>query len=173
MSKKNKKIKGLKRVNKIINEFCDQFGVTARPAAEFIAILEDREITYSFVVTDPADKYFIPFINKLAPDITADIFLVSLFHEIGHLYTQFNFSEETWNRGWETKEAISKAIELCEERDEALIEMKNNEYFNLPEEKAATLWGINYIRTHEQEVAEFWAELQPALMRMFRKNGLI
>ena len=47
------------------------------------------------------------------------------------------------------------------------------EDFNLSVERAATEWALNYMATHSDEIAEFWSELQPAILRFYRKNGLI
>lgn len=167
------KLKGLKRVDRIINEFTKQFGIEAHLGTDFCAYIEDREINYPIVLVDAADKYFVPFIQSIDPHIQADIFVISLLHEVGHIYTKFNLSQEEWDKDWVAKAAIDNAIQATEDEDEASFERLNNEYFNLPDEIAATKWALNYIKKHETEVAEFWAELQPAIHRFYRKNGVI
>ena len=90
-------------------------------------------------------------------------------HEVGHHFTRFNFSEDVWDQNDEVKEHISVALGKCPDK----AAKWNNVYFNLETEKAATAWGLNYLATHSDEVTEFWAELQPAIMRFYRKNGLL
>lgn len=172
MSKKNK-LKGLKRVNRIINEYLERFGVTASLGTDFCCYMEKRHINYSLLVTDHSDKYFKPFVASLAPNLKADTFLVSLFHEVGHVYTLYNFSDADWNFGWDEKQDIDDKIQNCPEDDEKTVEEQNYRYFNLPEEIAATRWALTYMENYSEDVEEFWAELQPAIMRFFRKNGLI
>ena len=163
------KLKGLKRVNRIINEFLDQFGLTAQLESEFSYWRDDFHIGYALVVVDAADKYFLPFCEHIDNRVKADAFLISLMHEVGHHFTQFSFSDETWEQNNEVKEYISVALGKCPDK----AAKWNNVYFNLETEKAATAWGLNYLATHSEEVAEFWAELQPAIMRFYRKNGLL
>lgn len=166
-----KKLKGAKRVNRIINEYLKRFNIKAELDLDFSCYMRKYKITYALMVADPADKYFIPFVKSLAPDFEADIFLISLFHEVGHAFTQFNLSTEVWFEGWRDKDDLESIINETE--DEDIIREQNMRYFNLPEEKAATEWAINYMRTHADDVADFWAELQPAIMRFFRKNKLV
>lgn len=164
------KLKGAKRVNRIINDFLSEnFGLTAQLEPDFSYWREDFHIGYSLAVVKECDKYFISFCNHLNPNIKADIFLISLMHEVGHHFTQFNFSESDWDDANDIKDHISTVLGKCPQK----AAKWNNIYFNLEVEKAATAWGLNYLNTHAEEVAEFWAELQPAIMRFYKKNGLI
>ena len=49
----------------------------------------------------------------------------------------------------------------------AIIHQK---YFDLPVEYEATMWAIDYMRNNAQKVAEFWKELQEAIMEFYRLN---
>ena len=117
------------------------------------------------------DKFFNKFVTGLAPNIKADIFLTSLFHEVGHIYTQYNLSESEWDYGWDEKADIENILN-DQSIDEKVIEEQHMRYFNLPEEIAATRWAITYMEKYADDVAEFWNELQPAILRFFRKNGV-
>ena len=163
------KLKGLKRVNRIINEFLNQFGLTARLESDFYYWRNDFHIGYALTTVDAADKYFLPFCNHIDNRVKADAFLIGLMHEVRHHFTRFNFSEDVWDQNDEVKEHLSIALSKCPDK----AAKWNNIYFNLETEKAATAWGLNYIATHSEEIAEFWAELQPAIMRFYRKNGLL
>ena len=163
------KLKGLKRVNRIINEFLNQFGLTARLESDFYYCRNDFHIGYALTTVDAADKYFLPFCEHINPTIKADAFLISLMHEVAHHFTQFNFSDEEWERTDEIKEHIS--IQLTKNPGKAA--KWNNVYFNLSVERAATEWALNYMATHSEEIEEFLAELQPSILRFYRKNGLL
>ena len=163
------KLKGLKRVNRIINEFLNQFGLTAQLESDFSYWRDDFHIGYALVVVNAADEYFLPFCNHVDNRVKADAFLISLMHEVAHHFTRFNFSDEEWERTDEIKEHIS--TQLTKNPNKAA--KWNNIYFNLSVEKEATAWALNYMATHSDEIEEFWAELQPAIMRFYRKNGLL
>lgn len=163
------KLKGVKRIDRIINEFVEQFGLTAGLDKDFGYYRDGFHIGYSLVATNAeADEYLTAFCNHLNPDIKADIFLISLFHEIGHHFTQFNFSEADWDKSDEVKDHIETAYGRYPKK----AAKWNNIYFNLNVEKAATEWGLNYMQTHIDEVNAFWTELQPAIMRFYRKNNV-
>ena len=144
------KLKGLKRVNRIINEFLDQFGLTAQLESEFSYWPDDFHIGYALTVVDAADKYFLPFCEHIDNRVKADAFLVSLMHEVGHHFTQFSFSDETWEQNDEVKEHISVVLGKCPNK----AAKQNNVYFNLETEKAATAWGLNYLATKKKKKAQ-------------------
>lgn len=126
-------------------------------------------IGYALVVVDAADKYFLPYCHHIRPGVKADAFLISLIHEVAHHFTRFNFSDATWEQNDEVKEHIPVALGKCPDK----AAKWNNVYFNLDVERRQPNGGLNYLATHSDEVAEFWAELQPAIMRFYRKNGLL
>ena len=166
---RKKKLKGLKRIDKIINKFLsDEFGLTAKLNTDFEYNRNTHIIGYSLAVTEDADKYFITFCNHLNPNIKADIFILSLMHEIAHHFTQFNFSEYDWEDSNNIKDKISINLGLYPEKASKWY----NSYFNLEVEKVATEWGLNYIDTHSQKILDFWNELQPAILRFYKKNGV-
>lgn len=169
MNMGNNKLKGLKRIDRIINEFTAQFGLAATLETDFCYYYNTHRVAYALTVVDESAKYFIPYCKHLNKNVTADIFLISLLHEIGHHFTRFNFSEDEWERVHEEKEHIEKALG----RNPKKAAKWNNIYFNLDVERAATEWGLNYMITHEDEVAEFWEELKAAILRFYRKNGLL
>lgn len=162
------KLKGLKRVNRIINEFTSQFGLDAHIEPDFGYYRDDHSVAYSLVVCS-ADQYFIPYCNHIDNRVKADVFLVSLMHEIAHHFTQFNFSNEEWIKTDEIKEHISTQLTKYPEK----AAKWNNVYFNLSVERAATEWALHYMVVHSDEIEAFWNELQPAIMRFYKKNGLI
>ena len=92
------------------------------------------------------DKFFKDFVNKLNSQCkTINPFLLSILHEIGHI--------ETWSdEASKEKDMIYGLLELKYDAEEVLTEDKLEEYcnlyFNIPLEKDATLWGIDYALSH-------------------------
>lgn len=163
---------GLETIDEIINDFVGQFGLDAELDNDFSSYIEDDLIGYPLVMIDAADKYFIPFTRNLAPDVDIDIYIVSLMHEVGHIFTREQFDDEAWQADCDAKNRIDAGMALLK-NDEESVEALYNEYFNLPDEKAATLWGLNYIRNNFEEISAFWSRLQAAIMNFYQMNGVI
>ena len=77
----------------------------------------------------------------------------------------------------EEEESLKKRIEvnvinLKKNSTPEEVAKANYEYFNMPDEVAATNWAIDYIRNNTEKVAEFWNELQPAIMRCYNLTEL-
>ena len=166
-----KTLKGKKRINRIINNYLRKFGLKGILDTDYCAYLEDKTVGYALMVTDASDKYFIPFCESIDKEVKADTFILSIFHEIGHFMTWDNFTDREIENGFLAKDLIDAAINATE--DDEVIARENYNYFNLPEERAATEWGLNYIKTHAAEVGKFWAILKPAIMQFYKKNHLI
>jgi hypothetical protein len=158
------KIKGLKRINKIINEFTSQFGVRADLDSEFEAFCDEKRIGYVLFFNEDDKNFFIEDARKRYPGITADIFLWCLLHEIGHCMTEEMWTEEECLYFAEQKEAMTNI-----EDDQ----LRNDWYHACPDEFFATKWAGDYMMNHTEEIAELWTKLQAAIIRMYKKNGVI
>ena len=158
------KLKGMKRVNRIINEFANQFGVTAKLDMEFQAFCDTMTIGYTLFFDEESRYYFVNDAEKRYPEVKADIFLWAFMHEIGHCMTDHLWNEEDQGYFEQRKEDI-----ICIQDDQE----RNDCYHSCPDEYFATKWAGDYMRDHAEEIAEFWNELQTAIIRMYRKNGVI
>ena len=77
-----------------ISKFLAPLGISAKQDNLFLAKLPAGKITYTLEY-DTADKYFIPFVESIAADLDyKHIFIVSLLHEVGHLFTFDEISDE-------------------------------------------------------------------------------
>ena len=159
------KLKGIKRVNRIINEFTAQFGIVAKFDTEFEAFCDDMTVGYTLLHTGRDDNDFIEHAQERYPEIQADIFLWAFFHEIGHCMTENMWTEEERDYFWKQKDVM---LEPALDRNYI-----NTWYYACPDEFFATRWAGEYMMNHPKKVAKFWNELQPAIMRFYRKNGLI
>ena len=96
-------------------------------------------IYYSLIVNDIMGKRFLDFAFDLglkAKD--CPIFILSLFHEVGHFVTIDTLDEDKDNKAQELKEKMT--------------DKDWYNYFNLYDEKIATQWAIDYINEHEQDL---------------------
>ncbi len=154
-------LNGEERINKILNKYLEKFDLTATLDTEFAYYYSKNIVTYSFFVLEKYDTMFKKVCDKIAKNnMNADIFLLSLFHEIGHAETIEDLSDEEIYSSTVVKEKVS----------EGAIDEK--EYFYAPDEYIATQWGVKYIQEHDKEIADLWAELQPAILQFYADNDI-
>lgn len=159
----NRKLKGIKRVERAINKFLKQFGLKSVFAVEFYYLPERKKVAFTFLEA-PNDKWFMEFFNSLAPDINCDIFLASLMHEIGHHMTYDDFDDEDWASDLFYRNTLEAKGTAISDRD------INFEYFNLPTERAATEWAIKYIRSNVEQIKVFWANIMRTIEWFYNIN---
>lgn len=156
-------LKGIDEIIDVLDAYLERFDLTAELGTAFCVYPELGIIQFSIVEDPVSDACFQDFCSKLNPYVHSNGFMNSLFHEIGHVMTLDDFSQ--------TRLAASNAVKAA-----ANVFYKvnprffNKVYFNLPEERAATEWGLNYIETHSDEVRELWYKLRAAFERCYRLN---
>lgn len=136
-----------KKIFKLIDNFCKRecFSVNVYETSAFCYGGEhyvDEFIGIAF--DEPMDSTGIAVISNgysrgLPMDI--DLFTFSLFHEIGHSQTDAWWSEKELNN-------YSKEVAKCDGRTYE----GNQRYFNIPQEKVATDWAIEYIIANKRKV---------------------
>ena len=164
---------GKRRVKKIINNFLKEFGVKAKFGKSFCYYPEKELINVSFTVpVDDTDaNMFMMNFNNVEPAIKADTFLMALLHELGHQMTVDELTTEEEEESFKKRIEVN-AINLKKNSTPEEVAKANYEYFNMPDEAAATNWAIDYIRNNTEKVAEFWNELQPAIMKYYKLNRI-
>lgn len=158
-------LKGINKINDIINEFLEPFELTAELGTDFdYSFLEDK-IHYALVVGDTSSNLFLKDAEARFPDVHADVFLWSLLHEIGHSETLDDLDDGVEELCMEIKR------ELNEHQDWS-TEIRYTIYFNCPDEKAATDWAGEYLTTHFKEISLFWNKLQKAIKDFYQLNSI-
>lgn len=162
--------KGINAINKILNEFLEEFEATADMGTDFCYWNTDGLIHYALVISEGHNDYFMENFNRLAPDIKCDVFLASFLHELGHHET-ISFIEdvdELYCR--DVKHKLSQELENkhSEEETKALYQR----YFDLPDEYEATMWAIEYIRENSEKVATLWEKLQKVIIKFYEINRI-
>lgn len=162
------KIKGANKLENIINKFLAPFELTSCLSSDFSYEFANNRVNFSLVVTDNASTYFQDFIHSMWEEVTIDTFLISLLHEIGHAETWDDLEEDDIAYSDDMKDFIQK--ELAAGVSEARRRELYFEYFNLPDEIAATTWAIEYIHNNSKEIATLWEKVQAAIMLIYELN---
>lgn len=153
------RLKGVRPINKCIAKYIKKWDLKVGGLdLSFSYLPTKKEVYWTPIVCEKADKEFADFFESLGCEVKADVFIYSLLHEIGHSQTLDEVSDEDYYYSHDRK------------ADE---EITNTEYFNLPVEIVATQWAVDYLNTHTEEVAEFWKKLQPRIMNFYAKNHIL
>ena len=162
MWKENEK---LYEIDEIINDFVAQFGCEAELGDEFLYFGSDNTITYTLIVGELSDRVWKSYIKQTFGYEMKNVFLFSLLHEIGHHHTMGQFSRKLQNAEDKKVARIEKDLSHsnCEELDTLLY----LEYYDLPMEKVATEWAVNYAKNHRKKLFRFWRKLEIALHQYF------
>lgn len=135
--------------------------VKAKVAADFQYSNDEQTIYFALAVTDRQDELFLKFCQDVCNfPYVCDNFILSFFHELGHYMTWYEWDEEEWD-DYEAARMILLTLN-------APIE----DYFSLPIEQFATDWGCEYIRTHVEEIEEFWRVCQKLIMNIYKQNDV-
>lgn len=143
-----------------ITTYVEKFDLSAIPALDFAYYPSSNEISFSLVVTDDSSKYFSTFVKKEFPNIHADIFLWSLFHEIGHHETIDEWDDDEYDFFQQEKEKITKIKDA---------KARNMTYFYIEDEYAATAWAAQYLEEHQCEVATLWSNIQKMILNIYNE----
>ena len=106
-----------------------------------------------------ADKYFMEYIESLNPEAKdLNPTLISLLHELGHI--------ETWTEEeLDDKDFIFGVLQYAYQdvdlfEHEEILKDYCFKYFNIPLERNATLWAIDFALSHKELLAKYdWLEI--------------
>ena len=158
------KLKGIENIENILNKFLESFECTAELGSDFSYWYSDSLINFALVVSKSNDIDFRDFCKELQPQLHCDIFLLSFMHELGHHETVDEWEDEEYLDMKIQKEKINKMKVSQKE--------KNFMYFNIPDEKRATEWGLKYIMAHQTEIMQLWNEIQQAILLVYKLNDI-
>lgn len=165
------KLKNVATINKILNEFLEEFDAVCDMGPDFCYWTSDSTIHYSLVVSDRHNTHFMNNFHRLAPDVQCDVFLASFLHELGHHETLHLIDEadEAYCRDY--KEMLHQRLD--NEKPTAEVEADiYQQYFDLPDEYEATAWAIEYMRENADKVKELWEKVKVAIMDFYKANNV-
>ncbi len=142
--------KELDKITNILNDFLAPFDCVAEPGTDFEYYTGSNTICFALTVSDKHETSFIKFAESLHP-IHADIFLWSFLHELGHNQTEDDFEDDD-----------------TEYWDQVLRVKTDEEYYNIPQEYAATNWAGEYMEEHAEELGKLWNLLAPAIKAFYK-----
>ena len=153
-------------LDKFITKYVQKFGVGRainNEAREFAFYPKLNLITYS-VYHSQADKMFAECINKKYNcDIRPFYFIYSLLHEIGHYKTLPTIPQKDLLEEMIIRDTILDSFELQEELNEF--------YTNLPSERAANEWAIEYLEKNTLQCWKFQKKVFARLAHYYKKWG--
>jgi len=156
-------IKGLKRIDKVINDFTKQFGITAfiDPINGFQAYTTEMKVSYTLFVDEEWLDCFANEANTRYEGINANPFLWGIMHEIGHCMTDiWDFEDEKFF------EQMKKKLDNFETAEEI-----NTWYHVLPDEYFATRWAADFMWTHPKKMRKFCEKMNKAIQNFCEKNN--
>lgn len=158
-------LKGLDKIEEILNGFLQEWECTVRLEPDFAYYSASNIIAYSFCCSVVSDMLFSEVINRLCPEINCDIFLWSFLHELGHHETIDNLEDSEVLFSINEKKRIQREQEGITDTKQRIDLAR--QYYVLPDELAATQWAVNYMRAHTAEMQALWEELKPAIMNFY------
>lgn len=123
-----------------VNDASSSGGIIVRKGKEFCAVCSEKRIEYSFDgLADEGMAIFRKYWAEKAPVFNEfSNATLSLLHELGHVETNARVRR---NFTWKMRQLAWAAIDMQYETNEE----KNNHYFEMPDEKAATEWAIEWL----------------------------
>lgn len=149
-------IKGLNKLEKKLQKVVDMVNpkIKLKLGGQDCCIVEDKIVYFSILREYYSDRAYIDnlySVYKDAPQLP--VFLYSLLHEIGHIYTEYAWEEEDMDY----RKKISKAGD-------------NEKYFLLPAEKAATEWAVSYVRKYPKKTRRMAMDILKAMEVFLKAN---
>ena len=135
--------------------------ITVNEGADYCYFYETHKLQWGMIANPKMESDFGQFfyeygVNSLQFD-PIDIHVISFLHEVGHVLTINNFSEE---------EMLIYAIEKENLKDIFT-------YWNLPVELAANVWAINWINAHVSEYKALYALFKSYLSAMSNNEDIM
>lgn len=154
-------LKGIAALDEYLNTWLYEhdFDAVVELDTDFSVDLNSNTIYYALVVPQALDEDFIKVCRRLHNNLlNADTFLLSFFHELGHIETEDEWTEADWD-------AYNKFTATVDTNDAMT-------YFTHPIELAATKWGCDYIMSHIDEIKEFVNGYAPLITNIYQLNNV-
>jgi len=159
-------LKGIEKLNEFVGQWLYQndFDVQVELSTDFSCDTITDTIYYALCVPQAHDTMFEKVFEEVGLEYECDNFLLSFFHELGHIETECELTDEE--------------IEISETK-KALMEEKTNlsdndywEYYHLPDEILATTWATNFINENPNLIENFWCSFQKLVKDFYKENGI-
>lgn len=158
-------IKGLSILEYYLTKSLHDWGFTdlkAQAAADFMYDNDTKTIYFPLVMAIDHNEEFQKWAEANCgwQYATADPFILSFFHEVGHYVTWPLWGEEAWDSYYEAKDYINNYGLAVED------------YFELPQEETATQYAVNFVHGHMYDCIEWWYWVKKILRHIYKINNI-
>lgn len=160
------RLKGINKLNKNITAMVNEYiceDITCKFNTCF-AMAEDR-LYYSLFVDEDMDRDWQIWLHDTYGDRYSDdfsTFVLTFLHEVGHYFTEDDFDDDV-----EKKQALVIDADLD---DEETTVSKRRTYWELPVEKAATDWAIDFYNNNKEQMKNFYKDVMTFISNFYNKN---
>ena len=164
------KIKGYKKLNKVVSAPLKQFGIKKAVCGDIYCYCFDSEKIYFKLTVDREDRLFNEFVKeRFNYDVKEYGFIISLLHEVGHHKNNDDVDGDVYDFCLKEKNRIETEIKNATRLKYKKLQCQ---YFNLPDEIMATAWAVNYAKKHPKKIKKMWHKIQPAILKFYTKNKI-
>ena len=145
------------KLSEILTDFLnsEEIDVEADYGLDFCYDYTESKVYYSFLIPDRSGEWLMEFAKEHGLKYDCGSFFLSFFHEVGHHLTIDLLDEDEEEYSSDMKKSLSST------REDNFI------YFNLPDEKIATEWAINYINNNKEKLSELSLKIQPLIKSIY------
>jgi hypothetical protein len=139
---------------KIIQNFVNEIdnNIKVKKSKVFECEIEKNQIFVSDKNYTKDTELFMKWLETLKEYQPINFILISILHEIGHIETYTEELEEERNKMYSMYSFLNKQGIMSTEE-------LNNLYFEIPDEKNATLWGLNYYVNNKEKCNKLLQDL--------------
>lgn len=163
-------LKGIKKLNKAVTALVNEY-VCEDIKCKFSTIfcIDDDKLYYSLFQDEHTDAIWrkwlaLEYGDRYNEDFST--FVLTFLHEVGHYFTIEDFDDDYEN---DQKAKASLAIDYDNDTEQEIVE-KNFTYWELPVEKAATDWAIDFYNEHFKEMKIFYMKLLSVISDFYIAN---
>ena len=160
----------IQEINEFVNDWLydHDFDIEAKMGTSFMVDLATNVLYYTPIYYDELDAILLEEITKSFPFAKNwdrnIMFLVSFFHEVGHVETECEWTKKDFANFFLWK--VSNSAEM--ERNPSTSTVV--EYFRHPIEWRATEWACEYIDKNWEEVGAFGQRLVELLQEFYQED---
>lgn len=141
--------KDFEKIQKFVNDIDKDIKI--KKGRCFECVVPDKKVFISHKKYDYESEIFTKFLEQ-NDNIKINFVLIALLHEIGHI--------KTYNKKLEQQRTILYSIYNCLNRLKIIsVDKLNQKYFMIPDERQATLWGLEYYKNNKNKCDKLVQEL--------------
>lgn len=131
---------------KILQEFINTIdnSITIKKGQTFECDVKAKQVFVGDKKYSKDTEMFMQWLCKQKEYTPINHILISILHEVGHIKTYTKAKEMERN-------LLYNIYSFLQTYDIMSIEELNEKYFNIPDERDATMWGIKYYVNHKEQ----------------------